>query len=132
MTTATIDPPSQTRLRPAPVVQPGRRPAPARGRLARPVRPAPVPSRRPASSRHLARSSRGVVPPWSNGAARGCRVDPVTRTSASWRLTDRGIALILVLTAVIVMAAVTVIGLTAWRVTAPGYQATGVSQLSLR
>ena len=119
MTTATIDPPSQTRLRPAPVVQPGRRPA-------------PVPSRRLASSRHLAGGSGGVVPPWSNGAARGCRVDPVTRTSASWRLTDLGIALILVLTAVIVMAAVTVIGLTAWRVTDPGYQATGVSHLSLR
>jgi hypothetical protein len=132
MITATVDQTSHARLRPAPVGQPGSRPARARGPLARPVRPAPVPPQQLASNRHLARGSRGVVPPWSNGAARGCRVDPVIRPSAPWRLTDRGIALVLALAAVIVMAAVTVIGLTAWRVTGPGYQATGVSQVSLR
>ena len=65
-------------------------------------------------------------------AVRACRVDPVTRPSASWRLTDRGIAVVLALAAMIVLAAVTVIGLTAWRVTGPEYQATGVSQLSQR
>jgi hypothetical protein len=36
--------------------------------------------------------------------------------------------LVLALTVMIVVAAVTVIGLTAWRVTGPGYQASGVSQ----
>ena len=40
--------------------------------------------------------------------------------------------MVLVLAAMIVVAAVTVIGLTAWRVTGPDYQATGVSQLSRR
>ena len=115
MTTAIVDQPSHTRLRPSPAVQPGCRPAPARGPLARPARPVAIPAQRLA-----------------DGAVRACRVDPTSRPSTSWRLTDRGIALILALAAVIVMAAVTVIGLTAWRVTGPGYQATGVSQLSLR
>ena len=132
MTTAIVDQPSQTRLRHSAAVQPGRRPAPARGPLAHRARPVAIPAQRLADNRHLAGGSRGVVPPWSNGAVRACRVDPASRPSTSWRLTDRGIALILALAAVIVMAAVTVIGLTAWRVTGPGYQATGVSQVSLR
>jgi Tfp pilus assembly protein PilX len=59
---------------------------------------------------------------------RACRIDRAPRASTPWRLTDRGIALVLALTAMIVVAAVTVIGLTAWRVTAPGYQTSGVSQ----
>ncbi len=81
---------------------------------------------------HFAGGSRGVVPPSSNREVRACRVTAVSRPSSSWRLTDRGIALVLALTAILVVAAVTVIGLTAWRVTSPGYQATGVSQLSRR
>jgi hypothetical protein len=131
MTTAIVDQPSQTRLRPSPAVQLGSRPAPARGPLARPARPVAIPAQRVAKV-HFAGRSRGVVPPCSNGAVRACRVDPVIRPSAPWRLTDRGIALVLAVAAVIVMAAITVIGLTAWRVTGPGYQATGVSQVSLR
>jgi hypothetical protein len=116
MTTAIVDQPSPTRLRPPSVVRPARRRASDRGPLARPVRPAAIP------------------PPLANGVVRACRVDPATRPSGPWRLTDRGIALVLILTAMIVMAAVTVIGLTAWRVTGPGpgYQATGVIQLSQR
>jgi hypothetical protein len=62
--------------------------------------------------------------------ARACRVNRVSQPATTWRLTDRGIALVLVLTAMIVLAAVTVIGLTAWRVTSPGYEASGVSQFS--
>ena len=65
-------------------------------------------------------------------AVQACRVTSVAGASASWRLTDRGIAVVLALTAMIVLAAVTVIGLTAWRVTGPDYQATGVTQLSQR
>ena len=114
MTTAIIDQSSPTRLRPPSVLKPAHRRGSARGPLARPVRPAPIP------------------PPLGNRAVRACRVDPVTRPSGPWRLTDRGIAIVLILTAMIVMAAVTVIGLTAWRVTGsgPGHQATGVAQLS--
>ena len=67
-----------------------------------------------------------------DGVVRGCRADAVSRASGSWRLTDRGIALVLVLTALIVLAAVTVIGLTAWRVTSPGYETTAVSEVSSR
>ena len=115
MTTAIVDQPSPTRLRPSPVGQPGSRPARSRGPLARPVRPVPIPPR-------------GLA----DRAARACRVNRVSHPATTWRLTDRGIALVLVLTAMIVLAAVTVIGLTAWRVTSPGYQVSGVSVLSQR
>ena len=128
MTTAIVDHPSPTRARPPSVGQPARRPATARGPLARPVRPAPVPARGVASDRPS--GSRGVVPP--SAKPRACRLDVVTRPAAPWRLTDRGIALVLVLITMIVLAAVTVIGLTAWRVTGPVYRATGVAQLSQR
>ena len=131
MTTAIIDHPAPTRLRTSPVVQPARRRAPARGPLARPVRPEPVPRARLANVQ-FAGGPRGVVPPCSTSAVRACRLTPVSRSSSSWRLTDRGIALVLALTAVLVVAAVTVIALTAWRVTSPGYAETGASQLSGR
>ena len=110
MTTAIIDQSSPTRLRPPSVLKPAHRRGSARGPLARPVRPVPIP------------------PPLANGVVRACRVDPPIRPSGPWRLTDRGIALVLILTAMIVMAAVTVIGLTAWRVTGPGpgHHETGV------
>ena len=114
MSTAILDQPSRSRSRPSPAVQPGRCPA-TRSPLARPVGPAPLPPQ--------------VL---RNRAVRACRVSAVSQPSAPWRLTDRGIALVLVMTAVLVLAAVTVIGLTAWRVTGPGYQTAGVSQLSPR
>ena len=115
MTTAIVDQPYPTGLGLSPAVRPARRRVPAQGPLARPERLAPTsPSR------------------VGEAAIRGCRVSPVRRPAASWRLTDRGIALALVLTAILVLAAVTVIGLTAWRVTGPGYQAAAVSQISRR
>jgi hypothetical protein len=40
--------------------------------------------------------------------------------SSDWRLTDRGIAVVMVLAAMILTAAIAVIGLTAVRVTSPG------------
>jgi hypothetical protein len=115
MTTAIVDQPSRTRLWPSPVGQPGRTPIRPSGPPARPDRSRPIPS--------------DLLP---DGAVRACRVNPVTGVSASWRLTDRGIAVVLALAAMIILAAVTVIGLTAWRVTGPEYQPTGVSQLSQR
>ena len=42
--------------------------------------------------------------------------------AGAWRLTDRGIAVVLVLAVMITVAAVTVIGLTAWQVTGADYQ----------
>ena len=41
--------------------------------------------------------------------------------AGAWRLTDRGIAVVLVLALMIAMAAVAVIGLTAWQVTSADY-----------
>jgi hypothetical protein len=41
-------------------------------------------------------------------------------TVADWRLTDRGIAVVMVIAAMILMAAIAVIGITAVRVTGPG------------
>ena len=46
---------------------------------------------------------------------------------AGWRLTDRGVAVVIVTGLMIMVAALTVIGLTALRVTSDGYQTT-VSQ----
>jgi hypothetical protein len=129
MTIAVVDQPSPTRLRPSPEERPNLRPASARGPLARPVPRASTP--RGLANEHFAGGSTGIVPTGTT-AVRACRMEPVTRSPASWRLTDRGIALVLVLAAMIVVAAVTVIGLTAWQVTGPGYQTTGVAQLSQR
>lgn len=86
---------------------------------ARPVRAVPAPTMVPASGT----------------AARGCTVPtawlataPAVAT-ASWRLTDRGIAVILVAGAMIVLAAVTVVGLMALHVTSEGYHPSPASQL---
>jgi hypothetical protein len=45
------------------------------------------------------------------------------RASSAWRLTDRGIAVVMVVTAMILTAAIVVIGLTAVRVTSADYGA---------
>jgi hypothetical protein len=124
MTIAIVDQAASTRLRPPPTARPARRPASARGPMARPALTG-------STAQALAGGSKGVVPPSSN-TVRACRVDPVHQGPTSWRLTDRGIAVVLALVATIVLAAVTVIGLTAWHVTGPDYQATEVSQLSRR
>jgi hypothetical protein len=42
------------------------------------------------------------------------------RATSEWRLTDRGIAVVMVITAMILTTAIAVIGLTAVRVTGPG------------
>jgi hypothetical protein len=122
MSTVMIDHPSLTQHRRA------RRRASVRSPMARPSRSASFP---PEPAIVDSAGSSGVFLPYAT-TVRGCRVGSVNRRSAYWQLTDRGIAIVLALTAILVVAAVTVIGLTAWRVTSPGYQTTGVSGVSLR
>ena len=117
MSTATIIPAPTARsgsVRPE-VRRPARRPATTRGPAARPGRPVLAPSGR-ATRRATVRS---------------CRIE-VTAPPGQWRLTDRGIALVLVLAMMITIAAVTVIGLTAWRVTGPDYSTGSVAPVSSR
>ena len=109
MSTATIPRPA-----PAPVgrtssprVRPVRRAVPVRGPQARPARVAPVPTTEPGRA----------------AAVRSCRLEVELGPTSGWRLTDRGIAVVLVLAAMIMVAAITVVGLTAWQVTGPGDEA---------
>lgn len=97
------------------------RPATAPGRL-RPVRPGPGtgPSAAP-------RRLRFTAPP-TNAARAACSpVQPVVRAArpqvrrSSWRLTERGLAVVLVLAAALVAASVAVVALTAVRVTGESY-----------
>jgi hypothetical protein len=129
MTIAAVDQPSPTRRRLTPEERPTRRPVSVRGPMARPARPAPMP--RGLANEDRPGGPRAVVPAETN-AVRACRVEPATCPPASWRLTDRGIALVLMLGAMIALAALTVIGLTAWQVTGPDYQITGGAQFSQR
>jgi hypothetical protein len=109
MSTATIIRPAPVPdvRRPSPRTRPVRRAVPARGPLARPARVVPAPTTRPGHP----------------SAVRSCRLQVEPGGGSAWRLTDRGIAVVLVLAAMIVVAAVTVVGLTAWQVTGPGDQA---------
>lgn len=118
MSTATITPALRAATGPVrpEIRRPVRQPGTARGPVARPVRPVPTPPLRFAQ----------------RPVARSCQVEmPVS--AGSWRLTDRGIALVLVLAVMIVVAAATVIGLTAWQVTSTDYQpAAGVAAAAVR
>jgi hypothetical protein len=66
----------------------------------------------------------------SGRALRGCRLPDAP--AASWRLTDRGVAVVLVIGLMIMVAALTVIGLTAVRVTGPDYRPDVASLAQLR
>lgn len=61
-----------------------------------------------------------------------CTVTASAPASAGWRLTDRGIAAILVAAMMIVFAGALVVGLTALHVTSATYQSSGQSQLARR
>ena len=52
--------------------------------------------------------------------ATASRKSSSNRAAADWRLTDRGIAVVMVIAAIILTVAIAVIGLTAVRVTSPG------------
>ena len=112
--------------------RPARSPArPARGRARsgtpqlRPLAHVPAPTLAPAASqtrrsRACAASLPDTVRPAPTGAAGG----------VSWRITDRGIALVLLAVAMIAVAALAVIIPTALRVTGDNYQPLGTSQLA--
>lgn len=119
VTSATTD----TRLAPA-RQQPTRRVRPDRrrrgpGRNATPVlRPAAFWTARSGVG-HPGHGPRSCTPP----------APPVTLAVAAadastWRLTDRGVAVVLVVGLMMMVAALTVVGLTAMSVTGDGYQAT--------
>lgn len=116
-----------------------------------PVRPTSVPTARvstPARTRRRPGVGRGTGPqarpPRPLGLAtsvrpltsraQSCAVEapPAVQPApaARWRLTERGIALVLVAGLLIVTASLTVVGLTALRVTSDSYQAAGQSVLA--
>lgn len=102
--------------RPVPHLRAVPSPAPTRSRPRRPG-PGVGPSARP-------RRLRFVAPP--AGPARACSpapalVAPTPTRRRTWRLTDRGVAVVLVVAAALVAASVAVVGLTALRVTSEGY-----------
>ncbi len=99
-----------------PATRPGRGSARGRAPQARPGRAVPAPSIQTSPAAEV----RGCVAEHAVLAAR-----PTT-----WQLTDRGIAVVLVSIVMIVVAAVAVIGLTAFRVTGDSYQGYGQSAQS--
>ena len=107
-----------TRSATKPATRPGRGSARGRSPQARPGRAVPAPSFQTSPA----------VP------VRGCAAERavVTAGPTRWQLTDRGIAVVLVTVLMIVVAALAVIGLTAFRVTGDSYQGYGQSQSVLR
>lgn len=109
------------------------RPAPASPRPTRRVRPrrsgrgsgrAAAPNLRPAVFWAAPTTARRPIP-----AARSCTpvapaLEVAVGSATGWRLTDRGVAVVLVVGLMIMVAALTVVGLTAMSVTGDGYQAT--------
>ncbi|QDP97155.1 hypothetical protein FOE78_15565 [Microlunatus elymi] len=99
----------------------------------------PTRARRPRPSRGSGRAGRPATrsvtgldapslrrSPAGSAEVRGCSTAPVRRTavaagSAGWRLTSRGIAVVLITGAVLVAAAITVITATAITVTSDNY-----------
>jgi hypothetical protein len=104
MSTATITRATPDSRHVSPDVRRPARPGSARGPLARPARTVPAPRSYPGRRTDV----------------RSCRVE-TARAGAEWRLTDRGIAVVLVLALMITVAAVVVVGLTAWQVTGADY-----------
>lgn len=102
--------------------------APTSRRAAAPTRPRRPVTRRPAhgtgrASAPVARPVRGTpaltLAPGARTRASSCTVDA---SPARWRLTDRGIAVVLVTGLMIVAAAVAVVSMTALRVAGEHYQ----------
>jgi hypothetical protein len=115
MSTATITTVTPVDRQARPAVRRKPRFGSARGPVARPARP-------------VAGAGPRVV---SRADVRSCRVD-TAGSAAEWRLTERGIAVVLVLALMITVAAVTVIGLTAWQVTGADYASLSTGTVSLR
>jgi hypothetical protein len=98
---------------PAPVHPAPARPGPTRTRPRRPG-PGVGPTARP-------RRLRFSAPPRPLSGARACEAAPVSAAPRSWHLTERGVAVVLVVAAALVAASVMVVGLTALRVTSESY-----------
>lgn len=92
------------------------RPAAAPTRT-RPRRPGPGvgPTARP-------RRLRFTPPAVAGAGARACQATPVAERERTWHLTDRGLAVVLVVAAALVAASIAVVGLTALRVTSESYR----------
>ena len=120
---AVVERPRALRLVPAgPEVEPAATPTRTRPRR---TGPGVGPAARP-------RQLRFAAPPAAR--AQGCRVVPPVAVAAaapasapSWRLTERGVAVVLAVAAALVVASVVVVGLTALRVTGDGYRASHAS-----
>jgi hypothetical protein len=100
-----------------------------------PVRPRRQPNARPArgtgrSARPMARPAGAVPAPRLAPAVRQAPQACAVEAEAHWRLTDRGIAVIMVTGLMIVAAAVMVVSMTAIRVTGDGYQTHSLSQVA--
>ncbi|MGI3784561.1 MAG: hypothetical protein ACRYG2_27690 [Janthinobacterium lividum] len=91
------------------------RPAPTRTRPRR-TGPGVGPTARP---RRLRFSAPAVAAPLSR--PRSCEPSPVVAASRSWHLTERGLAVVLVVAAALVAASIAVVGLTALRITSDSY-----------
>jgi len=110
---------SLDRSTPRPVRQ--RRPARGSGRAAGPILRPVVACPPPSTGRVVVRRARACSLP----AAEASGAPVASMSSApTWRLTERGVAVVLVVGLMIMVAALTVVGLTAAKVTGPGYQAT--------
>lgn len=116
---------SNVRVGPAEVRR-GSTPAPVRrnvpSRSGRGTARAHSPQARPTRGVQAPSIVRSVTPRVGGGP-----VQHSVRTTGQYRLTERGIAVVLVAAGMIVIAAVAVIGLTALRVTSEGYQNYGQS-----
>lgn len=105
----------------------GGRPARGQGRASAPrLRPAsPVPAPTLASLTGTPRSRACLAP---HSAAVGSTA-VIANQTASWRLTDRGVSVVLVVLAMVAVAVLAVVVPTAIRVTGDNYQPVGTSQL---
>jgi hypothetical protein len=97
------------------------RPARGSGRAAGPVLRPVVACPPPAAGRGAVRRARACSLPAPGLTA--ARVSSIS-SAPTWRLTERGVAVVLVVGLMIMVAALTVVGLTAAKVTGAGYQAT--------
>lgn len=106
-----------------------RRPGRGSGRRAAPTLRASQPCPSPTLARSTPPQLRACLAP-----RRAAQLRPEARAGTStsgWRLTDRGLAVVLVTGLMIMMAALTVVGLTAVKVTGEGYRASVSATLPL-
>ncbi len=100
----------------------------APGTLRRPLRPGRGSGRATGPQAQPPRPVRGPeLERDSTSVAQGCRLPAPDAIESTWRLTDRGIALVLATGLAIATAALVVVGLTAVRVTGDSYLPTGQS-----